>query len=90
LIRKVTAHVDLDLADLTSSKRNRKVSNARAVISYLAVNQLGCSASEVARKLGISGMAVSKGVDRGNWIFHIRYGQQAPSRLLVIQLLLLV
>jgi putative transposase len=40
LIRKVAAHVDLDLADLTSRKRNRKVSNARAVISYLAVNRL--------------------------------------------------
>jgi putative transposase len=65
LIRKVVANVDLDLADLTSPKRNRKVSNARAVISYLAVNQLGFSASEVARKLGISGMAVGKCVDRG-------------------------
>ena len=40
LIRKVATKVDLDLADLKSSKRNRKVSNARAVISYLAVNQL--------------------------------------------------
>jgi len=82
LIRKVVANMDLDLADLTSPKRNRKLRNARVVISYLAVNQLACpvkltlviekrislggfSASEVARKLGISGMAVGKCVDRG-------------------------
>ena len=65
LIRKVATNVDLDMADLKSSKRNRKVSYARAVTSYLAVNQLGCSASEVARKLGISGMGVGKCVDRG-------------------------
>jgi hypothetical protein len=29
------------------------------------VNQLGCTASEVARKLGISGMGVGKCVERG-------------------------
>ena len=51
--------------DLKSSKRNRKVSYARAVISYLAVNQLGHSASEVAVKLGISGMGVGRCAERG-------------------------
>ena len=65
LILKVATNVDLDMEDLKSSKRNRKVSYARAVISYLAVNQLRCSASEVARKLRISGMGVGKCVDRG-------------------------
>ena len=65
LILKVATNVDLDMEDLKSSKRNRKVSYARAVISYLAVSQLRCSASEVARKLRISGMGVGKCVDRG-------------------------
>ena len=65
LILKVAANVDLDMEDLKSLKRNRKVSYARTVISYLAVNQLRCSASEVARKLRISGMGVGKCVERG-------------------------
>jgi len=53
------------MEDLKSSKRNRKDSYARTVISYLAVNYLGCNATEVARKLRISGMGVGKCVDRG-------------------------
>ncbi len=65
LIRKVATNIDVDMDELKSSKRNRKVSYARAIISYLAVNQLGCSASQVARKLGISGMGVGKCVVRG-------------------------
>ena len=68
LILKVSTNVDLDMEDLKSSKRNRKVSYARAVISYLAVNQLGWNASDVARKLRISGMGVGKCVDRGKKI----------------------
>ena len=54
LILKVSTNVDLDMEDLKSSKRNRKISYARAVISYLAVNQIGCTASEVARKLKVN------------------------------------
>ena len=69
LILKVSSKVDLDMENLKSSKRNRKVSYARAVISYLAVNQLGWNASDVARKLRISGMGVGKCVDRGKKIF---------------------
>lgn len=68
LILRVATDIDMDMQILKSSKRNRKVSHARAVISYLAVNQLGCSASEVARKLRMSGMGVGKCVDRGKII----------------------
>jgi hypothetical protein len=68
LILRVATDVDVDMQMLKSSKRNRKVGYARAVISYLAVNQLGCSASEVARKLRMSGMGVGKCVDRGKRI----------------------
>ena len=53
------------MGDLKSTKRNRKVSYARTVISYLAVNYLGCNATEIARNLRISGMGVGKCVDRG-------------------------
>jgi len=54
--------------ELKSSKRNRKVSYARTIISYLAVSQLGHTASEVALRLGISGMGVGKYVERGKKI----------------------
>ncbi|MDQ1334905.1 MAG: Transposase, partial [Thermodesulfobacteriota bacterium] len=36
----------------------------RAIISFLAVNQLGMSAAAIADKLGITGMAVGKCADR--------------------------
>ena len=61
----MATNVDIDMDYLKSSKRNRKVSYARVVITYLAVNQLGQCASEVAGKLGISGMGVGKCVERG-------------------------
>lgn len=68
LIDKVIKNVGIEHNELTSSRRGQKIRYARAVISYLAVNQLGCSASYVARKLGMSGMGVGKCVQRGNEI----------------------
>ena len=68
LIDRVIKDVGIERNELTSSRRGQKVSYARAVISYLAVNQLGRSASDVARKLAISGMGVGKCVQRGNKI----------------------
>jgi len=51
-------------SELKSSKRNGRISKVRAVISFLAVNQLGMNATEVGRKLGITGMGVGKCADR--------------------------
>ena len=68
LILKVAANIDIDMEELKSSKRNGRISRARAIISYVAVNQLEYNASEVARKLRISGMGVGKCVDRGKKI----------------------
>jgi hypothetical protein len=52
------------MAELKSSKRNGRISKVRSIISFLAVNQLGMSATEVGRKLGITGMGIGKCADR--------------------------
>ena len=57
-------YVSLKMDALKSSRRNEKITEARAIISFLAVNQLGMSATAVADKLGITGMAVGKCADR--------------------------
>ena len=58
------ADVGVPMDELRSSKRSGKISQARVIISFLAVNRLGVCASEVARKLSMSGMGVGKCVDR--------------------------
>ena len=72
LIMRVTKDIGIDIEDLISSKRNGRVSRARSIISYLAVNQLEYNGTEVARKLRISGMGVGKCVDRGKKILLCR------------------
>ena len=64
LIYRVMTDAALEMDELKSSKRNGKITEARTIISFLAVNQIGVSASEVARRLGMTGMGVGKCVDR--------------------------
>jgi len=64
LIQRVIADTSLEMAQLKSPKRDRRISRVRSIISFLAVNQLGMSATSVAEKLSITGMAVGKGADR--------------------------
>jgi len=55
--------------EVRSGRRNRKISYVRTAVSYLAATELGYSAAEVGRKLGISGMGVGKCLDRGEkWL----------------------
>ncbi len=64
LIECVIAEASLEMAQLKSPKRDPKTSEVRSIVSLLAVNQLGMSATAVADKLGITGMAVGKCADR--------------------------
>jgi len=64
LVQRVITGVSLKMDALKSYRRNEKITEARAIISFLAVNQLGMSATEVARKLGMTGMGVGKCADR--------------------------
>ena len=70
LIRKAASDVGLTMDEVRSARRNRKVSYVRTAVSYLAVTELGFSAAEVGRKLGISGMGVAKCLDRGEKWYH--------------------
>jgi len=65
IIEKVAYGFGVDMNDLKSGSRSRKVSKARAAICYLAVRELGLSCVSVAKELKISPSAVSKSVLRG-------------------------
>ncbi|MBU0568267.1 hypothetical protein KKC52_09530, partial [bacterium] len=58
------------IEELVSGSRKGKISDARAVISFLLVNYLGFSLTEVGKRLSISRQAVSVGVTRGERIFN--------------------
>ena len=48
-----------------AGSRQKKIAEARALVAYLAVEETGHSAAEVARFVGISRMGVQKAVIRG-------------------------
>ena len=64
LIQRVMSDMPLEMAQLKSQKREARTSKIRSIISFLAVNQLGMGATTVGDKLGITGVAVGKCVDR--------------------------
>jgi len=55
----------VDLKELISSKRTEKISNTRAIISYLAAIELKNSGKKIAGYLNLSEKSVSRCVDRG-------------------------
>ena len=65
LIRRVAKDREVDLNELLSSKRTQKISNTRAIISYLAVIELRNSGKEIAPYLNLSEKSVSRCIERG-------------------------
>jgi len=65
LIGKVASHLDLKEASIVSASRKKEISEARGIICYLAVNDLGYSASEVARALDLRRVSAGQCVTRG-------------------------
>jgi len=68
LISKVCSKFKITLDELVSKRRKRELSRARAVICYLAVDELNYSGEDLARILSISGRGVSDCRDRGQKI----------------------
>ena len=68
LIKRVRKERKVDFKDLVSSKRTQPISNARAIISYLAVIELKNSGKEVASHLKLSEKSVSRCIERGKKI----------------------
>jgi putative transposase len=65
LIEFVGGRLDLKPELICSKNRQRQYSEARSLFAWLAVEEVGHSAAEVARFLGISRMGVHKAVTRG-------------------------
>ena len=65
LIEKVASHLDLKEESISSTSRRREISEARSIVSYLAINEMGYSASEVGRALLINRENASRGAARG-------------------------
>jgi len=68
LISRVCAKFEIRVKDLVSKSRKRYLSQARGVVCYLAVDELGYSGDDVARSLRISGRGVSDCRERGKKI----------------------
>ena len=65
LIEIVAGKLGLKPELICSGNRQRQYSEARSVLAWLAVEEVGHPAAEVARFLGISRMGVQKAVVRG-------------------------
>jgi putative transposase len=65
LISRTCARFEIRVKDLVSKRRKRQLSQARGVVCYLAVDELGYSGDDVARSLRISGRGVSDCRERG-------------------------
>jgi hypothetical protein len=68
LISRVCTEFGIRVKDLVSKSRKRQLSQARGVVCYLAVDELGYSGDDVARRLRISGRGVSDCRERGKKI----------------------
>ncbi|MBW2091124.1 MAG: transposase, partial [Deltaproteobacteria bacterium] len=77
LIRSVASQLDLKTESILSSSRRREVSKARAIVSFLAVNDLGYSATDVARALSIGRVSARQCVDRGKKILDMDHKLRA-------------
>jgi len=72
LISRVCTEFGIKVKDLVSKSRKRQLSQARGVVCYLAVDELGYSGDDVARRLRISGRGVSDCRERGKKILLCR------------------
>jgi len=65
LIHKVAHYMGLNLTALLSGNRDRNVSTARAVISYLGAKEAGYTQTEIENHLNISRIGVRNCILRG-------------------------
>lgn len=65
LAERLAGEFGLQRTEVLTGSRRRAVAHARAALSTIAVRYLGLPASRVAGVLGVTGMAVTRGADRG-------------------------
>lgn len=68
LLAKVAKSCDIDVEDLLSGTRKRKIVDARSILCYLSVRRLKLSCQLVSQKLNICPSSVSKSAFRGHKI----------------------
>jgi putative transposase len=66
LAARVCRQYKISLGELCSGSRRQSVVQARSVLSWIAVRELGYSGAEVARYLGVTNSCVTRIVASGN------------------------
>ena len=65
LCDRVCKKKDVSLAELISGSRRRELVNARKIVSWIAVRELGYSGAEVARHLGVTNSCITRFLSSG-------------------------
>jgi putative transposase len=65
LCDRVCKKKDISFAELISGSRRRDIVNARRIVSWAAVHELGYSGAEVARQLGVTNSCVTRFLSSG-------------------------
>ena len=55
----------ISLGELCSGSRRREIMEARGIVSWISVRELGYSGAEVARYLGVTNSCITKSVSSG-------------------------
>jgi len=66
LIDRVADYYNIEAENLKSSSKERRVTEARRILCYIAVRKLGYKCSDVSKALGISAVTVSKAANLGS------------------------
>ena len=69
-VEKVACHLDLKTERIISASRRPEITEARSLISYLAINAMGYGASEVPRALSISRVSARRSSERSEKLLH--------------------
>ena len=70
LVGRVSEWFKVDLEDLFLGRRKREVSSARALVSYLAVHEMGYRFSEVGEALKVHPVSVARSLEKGREVFN--------------------
>jgi len=65
ILKRAAELLEVSLGEIEGGGRYRKIVEARSLVSYWAVRELGMEGAEVARRLGVTQPAVSQAVARG-------------------------
>jgi len=70
LIGKVKTFLGMQGEDLLTERRKREVSSARALVSYLAVQEMGYRFTEVGQALNIHPVNIARSLEKGEKLFY--------------------